>query len=124
MATTGKAYVAPVRPPICDPRILGGTLNQATIRVATAVNDTAKVDFAVVEGFRTGFSKNFRRAFDAKYYGQLWEETLKCKRILPGTFITYLVPRHVTLDTVVIGQLKAKYFRGWEGEERINSFGI
>ena len=124
LATTGKAYVAPVRPLICDPRILGGTLNQATIRVATAVNDTAKVDFAVLEGYRSGFSENFRWAFDAKYYEQLWEETFKYKRIPPITFITHLETRHVTLDTMVIGQLKSKYFRGWDGEEHINSFGI
>ena len=37
LAKTGKVYVAPVRQPVADPRILGGELSQAAIRVATLV---------------------------------------------------------------------------------------
>ena len=77
LAETGKHYVPPVRPPIYDPRIIGAGLNQAQIRVAQAMNDTAKVDYAVLEGFRQGFGENFRKAFDKKYYEQLWEKTFK-----------------------------------------------
>ena len=49
-------------------------MNQATIRVAQAMNDTVKVDYAVLEGFREGFGENFRKAFNKKYYGQLSEK--------------------------------------------------
>ena len=101
-AKTGKIYVPPVRPPDYDPRIIGGGLNQAQIRVAQAVNDTAKVDYTVIEGFREGFSENFRKAFDLKYYEQLWEETFKYKRVLPITYITHLETKHVIMDTLVI----------------------
>ena len=109
LAKTGEVYVAPVRPPIADPRILGGGLSQAAIRVAAAVNDTAKIDFAVVEGFRSGFGVIFRQAFDLTYYEQLWEETFIYKRVLPITYITHLETRHVILDTVVVKRLKANY---------------
>ena len=121
LAKTGEVYVAPVRPPIADPRILGGGLSQAAIRVAAAVNDTAKIDFAVVEGFRSGFGVIFRQAFDLEYYEQLWEETFIYKRVLPTTYITHLETRHVILDTVVVKRLKANYYRGWDVEEHINS---
>ena len=46
-------------------------MTQAAIWVAQAMNDTAKVDYAVLEGFREGFRENFRKAFDKKYYEQL-----------------------------------------------------
>ena len=67
LAEAGKNYVTPAHPPVYDPGIIGGGLSQATIRVAQAMNDTAKVDYAVLEGFREGFGKNFRKAFDRKY---------------------------------------------------------
>ena len=57
---------------------------QATVRVTSAVNDTAKVDFAVVEGLRSGFGAIFRKAFDLTYYKQLWEESFIYKRVLPS----------------------------------------
>ena len=76
LAETGKHYVPPARPPVYDPQILGGGLTQAQIRVAQAMNDTAKVDYAVLEGFRQGFGENFRKVFDKKYYEQLWEKRL------------------------------------------------
>ena len=74
LAKTGKNYAPPARPPVYDPRITGGNMNQATIRVAQAMNDTVKVDYAVLEGFREGFGENFRKAFNKKYYGQLSEK--------------------------------------------------
>ena len=54
----------PVRPPIYNPAIIAGEMTQAQIHVAQAMNDTAKVDYAVLEGFRQGFGENFRKAFD------------------------------------------------------------
>ena len=113
-----------MRPPIADPRILLGGLSQAAIRVAQAVNDTAKIDFAVVEGFRSGFGVIFRQAFDLTYYEQLWEETFIYKRVLPITYITHLETKHVILDTVVVKRLRENYYRGWDVEEHINSFGV
>ena len=113
-----------MRPPICDPRILRGGVNQTAVRVATAINDTAKVNYVVVKGYQSGFSENFRRGFDLKYYEQLWEETFKYKSVLPITYIIHLETKHSTLDIVVIRQLKEKFYRGWEGEEHINSFGV
>ena len=122
-AKTGKHYVAPVRPPVYDPRIIGGGLTQAEIRVAQATNDTAKVDYAVLQGFREGFGESYRKAFDPKYYEQLWETTFKYKRILPLTFITHLESRHVLLDTITIARLKKEALRGWGPDEHITSFG-
>ena len=116
--------MAPVLPPIADPRILLGGLSQAAIRVAEAVNNTAKIDFAVVQGFRSGFGVIFRQAFDVTCYEQLWEETFIYKRVLPITYIAHLETRHVILDTVVVKRLKANYYRGWGVEEHINSFGV
>ena len=88
-AKTSKNYVSPVRPPVYDPMIINGGLTQAQIRVAQVMNETAKVDYAVIEGFRDGFGKNFRKAFDLTYYEQLWGETFKYKRVLPITYITH-----------------------------------
>ena len=76
LAETGKHYVPPARPPVYDPAIIAGGMTQAQIRVAQVMNDTAKVDYAVLEGFRQGFGENFRNAFDKKYYEQLWENRL------------------------------------------------
>ena len=86
-------------------------MTQAAIRVAQAMNDTAKVDYAVLEGFRKGFGENFRKALDKKYYEQLWEKTFKYKRVLPITYITHLETRHVVMDTLVIKRLRAKALR-------------
>ena len=81
-------------------------MKQAQIQIAQAMNDTAKVDYAVIEGFREGFREgfgdNFKEAFDLKYYEQLWEETFKYKRVLPITHIIHLETKHVIMDTLVI----------------------
>ena len=69
LAETGKHYVPPARPPVYDPAIIREGLTQAQIRVAQAMNDAAKVDYAMLEGFRKGFGENFSK----KYYEQLWE---------------------------------------------------
>ena len=102
LAETGKNYVPPARPPMYDPRITGRNLNQAAILVVQATNDTAKVDYAVLEGSRERFGENFRKAFDKKYYEQLWEKTFRYKRVLPITYITHLETRYVVMDTLVI----------------------
>ena len=89
-AKTGKNYVSPVCLSIADSRILEDGLAQVHIWVATAVNYTTKVDYAVAKGFWQGFSKNFQKYFDKKYYKQLWEEVFKYKRIRPNTYIAHL----------------------------------
>ena len=71
---TGKNYVPLARPPVHNPAITTTNMNQAAVRVALAMNDTAKVVCAVLEGFREGFGENFRKAFNKKYYGQLSEK--------------------------------------------------
>ena len=105
-----------------DPRIINGGLTQAQIRVAQVINDTAKVGYAIIEGFRDGFGKNFRKAFDKKYYEQLWEKTFKHKHVLPITYITHLETKHVVMDTLVIKRLKAEALRDWDEDEHISSF--
>ena len=75
------------------------------------MSDTTKVDYAVLEGFSEGFGENFRKAFDLKYYKQLWEKTFKYKRVLPITYVTHLKTRHVVIDTLVIKRLKAEALR-------------
>ena len=119
---TDKNHVPPVRPPAYDPRIIGGGLSQAASRVAQAMNDTANVDYAVIEGFREGFGEKSRKAFDLKYYKQLWEEMFKYKRVLPITCITHLKTRHVIMDTRIIKCLIAKALRDWREDKHISSF--
>ena len=122
LAETGKHYVPPVRPPVYDPTITTNGMTQAAIRVAQAINDTAKGDYAVLEGFREGFGDNFRKAFDKKYYEQLWEKTFKYKRVTPYTYINHLEAKHVKMDTLVIKRLRAEALRTWDGEEHISTF--
>ena len=59
LAETGKHYVPPARPQVYNPAIIGGGLTQAQIRVAQVMNDTTKVDYTVLEGFRQGFGEIF-----------------------------------------------------------------
>jgi len=63
---TGKEYVPPPRPPVVDPQVLAWHLTDKAARIATLNNDQLKLDFAIIEGFRSGFSVNFRNAFDNK----------------------------------------------------------
>lgn len=121
LAKTTKVYVPPVCPPVYDPRIVGHNLTQVEVRIAQALNDTTKVNYAVVEGFREGFGENYRKAFDKNYYEQLWEETFKYKRVLPIDYITHLETQHVVLDTLVIARLRKETLRDW-GDEHISPF--
>ena len=57
---TGKQYVPPVRPPVVHPDILANNLSQNTARIAEAENHQARVNYAVLDGFWSGFSENFR----------------------------------------------------------------
>ena len=68
LAETGKKYVPPAHPPVYNPVITTTAMNQPAVRVAAAMNDTTKVDYAVLEGFREGFGENFRKVLDKKYY--------------------------------------------------------
>ena len=58
-----------------------------------AENGQMEMNFAVMEGFCSGFNHNFRNAFDENYYEQLYEEYFKFKRILPRQFIEHLEKR-------------------------------
>ena len=80
---TGKVYTLPARPPVVDPQVLAGALTDKQARIATLNNDQMKLDYAVLEGFWSGFGIIFRNAFDKKYYKQLYEENFKYKRITP-----------------------------------------
>ena len=122
LAKTGKHYVPPARPPVYNPAITTTMMTQAAIRVAQAMNDTAKMDYAVLEGFREGFSENYRKALDKKYYEQLWKKTFKYKSVLPYTYITHLETKHVVMDTLVIKRLRAEALKAWDGEKHISTF--
>ena len=90
------------------------------------MHDVQKVDFAIVEGFRQGFSKNFRKAFDFRYYDQLGEDIFEYKCITPRKFIEHLKNKWVKLDTMVVKHLRGKYFRGWDTaeDEHVVSFRV
>ena len=69
VALTGLVFVPPIRPPVVAPGILAGNLTDKAGKIATAENKQARVDYAIAEGFCSGFSNNYRNAFDSKYYG-------------------------------------------------------
>jgi len=70
-ALTTKQYTAPVRPPAQDPGIVSGNITDKQARSKKELNDIAKVNYAIVEGFRQGFSHNWQKALDSRYYEQL-----------------------------------------------------
>ena len=121
---TGKRCVPPARPPVVHPDILANNLNQNNARIAEAENAQARVNYAVLDGFRSGFGKNFRKAFDKKYYEQLCEDTFCYKMILPLDYIKHLQMRWIKIDTLVIKRLKNYYLQGWDEEEHIISFEV
>ena len=86
-------------------------MTQVNSRIATIENDQAKADYAVVEGFCSGFGKYFRNAFDKKYYEQLWEETFQYRRVTPRSYIVHLETRWVKMDTNVIARLRSRFLR-------------
>ena len=94
---TGKRYVPPARPPVVHPDILANNLNQNNARRAEAENNQARVNYAVLDRFWSGFGENFRKAFDKKYYEQLCEDTFRYKRILPLDYINHLQTRWIKL---------------------------
>ena len=109
-ALTTKQYTAPVRPPAQDPGIVAGNVTDKQARSRKELNDIAKVNYAIVEGFRQGFSQNWQKALDSRYYEQLREEIFGYSRILPRQFIEHLEKKWVKLDIMVIKQLRAKFF--------------
>ena len=76
----------------------------------------------MLECFGEGFGENFRKAFDKKYYEQLWEKTIKYKRVLPITYITHLETKHVVMDTMIIKRLKAQALKDWDDDKHISPF--
>ena len=88
------------------------------------MNDIAKVNYAILEGFRQGFCDNWRKALDSRYYEQLREEIFEYKCITPRQFIEHLEKKWVKLDTMVVKRLRAKFFRGWDEAEHVMSFRI
>ena len=117
-------YTTPTRPPTVDANVLAGNLTDKAARIATLENDQMKLNWAAVEGFRSGFNANFRNTFDAKYYEQLKEEVFKYKRIRPLQFIEHMQKKWVKMDTLVISRLRTKFFRGWEEDEHLISFRV
>ena len=87
---TGKVYTPPARPLVVDPQVLAGNLTDKQARIATLNNNQMKLDYAVLEGFWSGFGIIYRNAFDKKYYEQLYEDDFKYKRILPRKYIEHL----------------------------------
>ena len=81
LALTTKNYVEPKRPPIVPAGY--ANLTEKNARTATIKNTQDKIDFAVLEGFRSGFGEIYRKAFDPKYYEQLWEEVFHYRRVTP-----------------------------------------
>ena len=57
LALTGKNYVAAVWPPVFVPAVLNQTATGKMSRILTAENYQAKLDYAVTEGFRSGFGR-------------------------------------------------------------------
>ena len=104
-ALTQKQYTAPVRPPPQDPGIVSGNITDKQARSRKELNDIAKVNYAIVEGFRQEFSHNWQKALDSRYYEQLREEISGYKRILPRQFIEHLEKKWVKLDIMVIKRL-------------------
>ena len=121
---TLPAYTIPVRPPTVDPGVLAGNLTDKAARIAGLRNNQERLNWAAVEGFRSGFNANFRCTFDAKYYKQLKEEVFKYKRIRPRQFIEHIQDKWVKIDTLVISRLRSKFFRGWEEDKYLISFRV
>ena len=124
LSLTEKQYVAPVRPPVVPPQVLDQSATDKEAKIFMAENDQMKMNYAITEGFRQGFSHNFRNAFDKKYYEQLHQEVFKFKMITPRQFIEHLEKKWVKMDVFVIKRLRAQYLRGWEEEEHIMSFRV
>ena len=80
----------PARPPVVHPDILANNLNQNNARIAEAENNQARVNYAVLDGFLSGFRENSRKAFNNKYYEQLCEDTFHYRRILLLNYIKHL----------------------------------
>ena len=94
------------------------------MRSKKELNDIAKGNYAILEGFRQGFCQNWKNALNSRYYEQLRDEVFGFKRITPRQFIEHLEQRWVKLDTMVIKRLRAKFFRGWDELEHVTSFRI
>ena len=54
-ALTNKAYTVPACPPPQDPNIVSGNITDKQARSKKELNDIAKGNFAILEGFRQGF---------------------------------------------------------------------
>ena len=62
LALKGKNHVSPERPQVPDRRIVDASLTDKQARAAQELNDTAKANCDVVEGFCQRFSKKFRKS--------------------------------------------------------------
>ena len=85
---TGKRYTPPNRPPVVHPDILANNLNQNNARVAETKNNQARCNYAVLEGFWSGFGVNFRRAFDKNIkssYVRTFSATRECVPLIIST---------------------------------------
>ena len=75
----GKTYVVSVFLLVVNPGVMTENCTYKQVKIASIMNDQDKNNFAVLEGFWSGFSVNFRNAFNSKYYEQLKEKTFKYK---------------------------------------------
>ena len=57
---TGLDYTAPVKPPPQDPDIVSAALTDKQARARQELHGVKLVNFAILEGFRLGFSENFQ----------------------------------------------------------------
>ena len=85
LALTTKNYVALVWPPVVPPAVLNQTATDKEAKIFMAENDQMKMNYAVTEGFCSGFSHNFRNAFDKKYCEQLYENVLNSSESCQGS---------------------------------------
>jgi len=98
------------------------TLSDDALKLAQAKLDEEKRDYAMLMGFREGFSENFRETFDKKYWQELRQDELsEYEGLKPIDFIDHLLTKWIKLDTMQIKALKAKFYRGWE-EEDLSTF--
>ena len=92
------------------------------MRQYDAANNLLLYDWAVVQDFRQGISKNFRDALDARYHKQLKESTFSYRIILPRQYIEHLATKLVFLDELMTEKLIANFKRGWDPDKHLTVF--
>ena len=107
---TNLIYILPAAPLTHDPGIVSGNITDKHARSKKELNDIAKGNYTIVEGFCQGFCRTFKKASNSSYYEQLREEVFGYKQITPRMFIEYLKKKWPKLDTMMIKRLQNKFF--------------